>query len=119
MFLVMTLVWATFWAVLYPLDRQWEGQQKVLEERDKENKNCDALVIERPEWSMTKDCYARSMENFQNGLELYSFKNFWWYPVMLWKFFLVVIVVPPALVYGLVALGVWIRNGFKPRTSHY
>src|SRR5208337_3028371 len=76
LFLVVTLTWATFWAVLYPLHRQWVGQQEAIAEHEKENKNCDALVVERPEWDMTKNCYQRSSENFQNALGFYSFKNF-------------------------------------------
>jgi hypothetical protein len=117
LFLVLTLMWATLWAVLYPLERQWEGQQKALEERDKENKNCDVLITEQPEWSMTKNCYARSEENFQNALRFSSFGNFWMYPMALWELFLPLIVLPPGVVYGLVFLGIWIRNGFKPRSS--
>jgi hypothetical protein len=117
LFLVLTVVWATFWAVLYPLERQWEGQEKALEEHDKENKNCDALIREQPESSMTKNCYAWSDENFQNALKFSSFSNFWMYPVALWEFFVPVIVLPPTTVYVLVFLGVWIRNGFKPRSS--
>jgi hypothetical protein len=117
MFLVLTLVWATFWAVLYPLGRQWQGAQEALEQRDRDNKNCDVLVVERPDWVMTKTCYLRSEENFQNALKLYSFMNFWWLPVALWRLFLPAIVLPPVLLYALVALGVWIRKGFKPGTS--
>jgi hypothetical protein len=118
LFLVLTLAWATFWAILYPLHLQWEGQQAALVEHDKENKNCDKLTVENPEWSMTKNCYQRSSENFQNTLDHYSFRNFWAYPVRFWELFLPLIVVPPVVVYGLAVLVVWVRNGFKPRTSH-
>jgi hypothetical protein len=62
LFLVLTLLWAAFWAVLYPLHLQWVGQQQAIAECDKENKNCDALVVERPEWDMTKNCYQRSSD---------------------------------------------------------
>jgi hypothetical protein len=118
LFLVLTLLWAVFWAVLYPLHRQWKGQEEALGEYQKMNKTCDALVVENPEWGMTKNCYQRSRENFQNTLRFYSFKNFWEYPVVFWKLFLPLIMVPPAIVYGLAALAVWVRNGFKPKAFY-
>jgi hypothetical protein len=117
LFLVLTLAWATFWAVLYPLYFQWEGQEKAFTEYDKENKNCDKLIVENPEWDMTKNCYQRSQENYKNKLRFYSFSHFWAYPAVYWKIFLPLVVVPPAVVYGLAALAVWVWNGFKPRTS--
>jgi hypothetical protein len=118
LFLALTLLWAAFWTVLYPLNRQWVGQQEAITDHNKEDKNCDALVVELPEWNMTKNCYQRSSENFKNALGFYSFKNFWAYPVIFWRLFLPLIVVPPVIVYGLAALGVWVRNGFKTKPSH-
>jgi hypothetical protein len=118
LFLALTLLWAAFWAVLYPLNLQWAGQQKAITEHQKEDKNCDALVVERPEWDMTKNCYQRSAENFQNALGAYSFKNFWAYPVVFWRLFLPIIAVPPIIAYGVVALGLWVRNGFKPKAFY-
>jgi hypothetical protein len=117
LFLALTLLWAAFWTVLYPLQRQWDGQDRAIAEYGKENKNCDALVVERPEWDMTKDCYQRSSKNFQNMLRAYSFKTFWAYPVALWRLFLPMVVVPPVIVYALGALSVWVRNGFKPKAA--
>jgi hypothetical protein len=117
LFLALTLLWAIFWAVLYPLHRQWEGQQKAFEEYSKMQKTCAQLVLELPEWDMTKNCYERSFENYQETLKFYSFKNFWIYPVAFWEIFLPIIVVPPIVIYGLAALVVWVRNGFKPRTK--
>jgi hypothetical protein len=117
LFMALTLGWAIFWAVLYPLQRQWEGQHEALIQWREDNKNCDQLVVERPGWALTRDCYQRAMTNWQNTLELYSFKNFWIYPVSAWRFFLPVVVLPPLAVYGLTALAVWIWRGFKPRTS--
>jgi hypothetical protein len=57
------------------------------------------------------------MTNLQNTLKFCSFKNFWVLPVALWKVFLPLIVTPPAIVYGLAALGMWVRNGFKTRQA--
>jgi hypothetical protein len=50
----------------------------------------------------------------KNALEFYSFKKFWAYPVVLWRLFVPLIVLPPLAVYGLAALGVWIWRGFNP-----
>jgi hypothetical protein len=117
LFWALTLLWAVLWVVLYPLHNQWVGQKQALADYGKNNKNCDALVVERPEWDMTKDCYKRSTENFQNTLTFYSFKNFWVYPVVFWRLFLPLVVVPPVIVYALAALSVWVRKGFKPKAA--
>ena len=113
LFLVVALSWAAFWGILYPLHYQLHGRQEAYAEYNKGNKNCDTLVQERPEWDMTKDCYQRVEENYRNTLELYSFSRFWMFPVALWRIFLPLIVVPPAVLYGLALVAVWVRNGFK------
>lgn len=118
LFLVVAVGWAIFWAVVYPLDRQWEDQRETLAQWRKDVKNCDQLVVERPGWALTKNCYERAMTNRENALELYSFKNFWIYPVAVWRLFLPLIVLPPLVVYGLAAFVVWIWHGFKPRASN-
>ena len=114
LFLVLMFGWAICWAVLYPLQRQWEGQHEALMQYRRDIKNCDQLVVERPEWDLTKNCYERAMTNWQNTLEFYSFKNFWMFPVVLWRLFVPLIVLPPLAVYGLAALGMWIWRGFNP-----
>jgi hypothetical protein len=119
LFLALTLLWALLCAVVYPLDVTWERQKEAMTAYNEGKKNCAVLVVERPDWSMSKDCYKRTDEIFQNTLKFYSFKNFWILPVALWQFFLPVIIVPPVVLYGLAALGVWVRNGFKrhPRST--
>jgi hypothetical protein len=118
LFLVLALGWAIFWAALYPLQRQWEGRHEAFLQYGKDNKNCDQLVVERPGWALTKDCYQQAMTDWQNALELYSFKNFWIYPIGAWRLFLPVIVLPPLAAYGLAALAVWIWRGLKARASN-
>ena len=117
LFLVLTFGWAICWAVLYPLQRQWEGQHEALMQYRRDIKNCDQLVVERPEWDLTKNCFERAMTNWQNALKFYSFKTFWMFPVVLWRLFVPLIVLPPPIVYGLVAVVVWIRRGFQARAS--
>lgn len=117
LFVVLTLAWAIFWAVLYPLHVQWKGQEEATTEHEIENKNCAVLLVERPEWDLTKNCYKRSDENYGNTLRLHSLDKFWAYPLVFWKLFLPLILLPPAIVYGLVMLGVRIQDGFKPRAS--
>lgn len=115
LFLVLAFVWAICWVVLYPLQRQWEGQHEAFIQYGKDNRNCDQLLVESPGWPLTKDCYQRAVVSWQNKLEFYSFKNFWIYPVALWRLFLPLIVLPPLIVYSSAALGRWIWRGFKPQ----
>jgi hypothetical protein len=65
LFLVLTLMWATFWIVVYPLHKQWEGQQKALAEYDKAKKNCDEIDMERPDYPTLDNCYKQSWENYR------------------------------------------------------
>lgn len=117
LFLVLTFVWAICCAVLYPLQRQWEGQHKALIKHGEDIKNCDHLIVERPGWALTKNCYEDASSNLKNTLEFYSFKKFWIFPVVFWRLFVPLIVLPPLFVYSLTALAVWIWRGFKPRVS--
>jgi hypothetical protein len=116
LYLALTLLSATFWIIVYPLHHQWMGQQEALDRYNRENKNC-ALLLERPGFD-ARDCYEHSMEGFQNQLRFNSFQHFWMFPILHWKLFLPLILVLPMIVYGLVVLGIWVRNGFVPRTSH-
>lgn len=118
LFLVLTFGWAIFWAVLYPLGHQWEEQRGTLAQYRKDVKNCDQLVVESPGWALTKDCYEDAFSNLKNTLEFYSFKNFWIFPVVFWRLFVPLIVLPPLALYGLAVLSVWIWRGFKPRVSN-
>jgi len=118
LFLVLFFGWAICCAVLYPLQRQWEGQHEALIKYGKDIKNCDQLVVESPGWALTKDCYEDAFSNLKNTLEFYSFKNFWIFPVVFWRLFVPLIVLPPLALYGLAVLSVWIWRGFKPRVSN-
>jgi len=75
--------------------------------------NCAQLEIDRPEGSMTKNCYQRTEENYQNGLKAYSFKKFWAYAFVFWRVFLPIILVPPVALYIVAALVGWIIRGLK------
>lgn len=118
LFVVLTFGWAIFWAVVYPLQRQWEGQREAVIQYGKDNKNCDQLVVERPGWALTKNCYEQASIREKTTLELSSFKNFWIFPAALWRLFVPLIVLPPLFVYGLATLAVWIWRGFQPRASN-
>src|SRR5262245_41184386 len=63
LFVVMTLLWALFWAVVYPLHEQWKGQQQAFEEYNKSNKNCDALIGSDP--NGVDGCYKQARDNFE------------------------------------------------------
>jgi hypothetical protein len=118
LFVALAFGWAIFWAVLYPLQRQWEGQHEALILYQKDNKNCDQLVVERPQWALTNDCYHAAYDQWKIRSEFYSYKHFWGHPVAFWRSFLPLIVLPPFAVYGLAALSAWIWRGFKPRASN-
>ena len=113
--LVLTIAWAIFWAVLYPLQRQWEGAGDALTQYYKDNKNCEQLFVEHPK--EREDCWDDATSKEKNSLEFYSLKDFWVYPVAFWRLFVPLIVLPPVAVYGLAVLSVWIWRGFKPRPS--
>ena len=115
LFLVLALGWAIFCAVFYPLQQQWEGQHQAFMQHDKDYKNCAQLLVERPEWPLTKNCYEQADIREKNRLDFYSFKNFWMLPVAIWYVFLPLIVLPPVVVYGLAVLGVWVWRGFRQR----
>lgn len=116
LFAVLTAVWIVLCVVVLPLCIQWDHQRQALDQFHIDNKMCDALVVERPEWKYTKDCYTRSMDRFQTTLKAYSFSTFWLLPVELWRLFVPLALIPPALVGVLGMSGVWIGRGFK-RTS--
>jgi hypothetical protein len=118
LFLMLTLGWAISWAVLYPLGRQWEDQRETLSKYRKDVKNCDQLVVERPGWALTKNCYEHAVTSRENALELSSFKNFWIYPVAFRRLFVPLIILPPLAMYGLAVLSVWLWRGFKPPASN-
>jgi len=105
LFLVLTIGWALFWAVAYPLWRQNEGQLDSFTKHDEDYKLC----AENPE---QRDCYKQADERFKAAQEFYSLRKFWWFPVALWRLVIPLIILPPLFVYGLGALVVWIWRGF-------
>ena len=108
LFLVLTLLWTIFWNVAYPLEWQWKGQLEVTRQYDEWVKNCDPRDV-------TVDCYKVAMDSRRSGLEVYSFTHFWWLPLVAWRVFLPLTVVPPLVLYGLALLCAWTWRGFKPR----
>ena len=70
-------------AVLYPLQMQFNEQKSALLQYDKDTKMCQELMVERPDWDVTKNCFERIDER-ENTLTLYSFRHFWVYDVVFW-----------------------------------
>lgn len=116
LFAVFTAVWIVLCVVVLPLCIQWDHQRQALDQFHIDNKMCDGLIVERPEWQYTKDCYTRSMDRFQTTLNAYSFSTFWLLPVDFWRLFVPLALIPPAMVGILGLSGVWTGRGFK-RTS--
>ncbi len=113
LFLVLTVGWAIYCAIIFPIQRQWEGQQRVLDANRNEVKNCDELVKEAPAWDMTQDCYKRADENQHAMLDVYSLGHFWMLDVAFWKLLIPVIMLPPVIVYATALLGKWVWKGFN------
>ena len=113
LFLVLTIGWAIFCTVLFPLKMQWDGQQEALSQHDKDMKMCQQLMVEQPEWSMTKNCYERIDKNEKNTLALYSLEKFWIWDVAGWRIELLAVILPPLFAYALALLVKWIWRGFK------
>ena len=102
-----------FWAVVWPLQRQWDGQRETLIQYAKDIKFCDQLVIERPQWPLTKNCYEQAAIRERNALEFWSFRHTWVLPRGVWLLFLVLSAFPPLVTYGMALLGMWIWRGSR------
>lgn len=113
-FLVLTIAWAIYCAVLYPLQMQFEGQRRAVSQHDEDTKMCRQLMVGRPDWDLTKNCFARIDQDQKSAMELHSFKNFWIWDVVFWRLEIPAIVLPPLLIYALAMLVRWIRRGFEP-----
>jgi hypothetical protein len=113
LFVVSSIIWVVLCVVVLPLGIQWDHQRQALDQFHIDSKMCDVLVVERPEWEDTKDCYTRSMDRFQTTVKAYSFSTFWLLPVELWQSFVPLALIPPALVGVLGMLGLWIGRGFR------
>jgi hypothetical protein len=114
LFLVLTVGWAIYCAVVYPLQHQWEGQNEALVKYWNDNKNCDQLIKEAPEeWSLTQDCYEQSTTDLQSRLKFFSFRNFWMLDAAFWKLLIPAMLLPPFIVYATAAIGQWVWKGFN------
>lgn len=112
MFLTLTVGWAIFCAVVYPLHVQYEGLTKALSDYNRDVKTCQESGFDG-----LNDCLDLAKKYRENAVELYSLKRFYIWDVALWRVLLPAIAVPPIVLYGLSKLTVWIWRGFKPRAS--
>jgi hypothetical protein len=115
LFFVLTIGWALFCSVFLPLKMQWDGQVQAISRHDRDTKMCQQLMVDAPEWSMTKNCFERIDQNLDNTLNLYSFKNFWAWDALAWQLELLAVAVLPIFFYGIALLVRWIWNGRLPR----
>ena len=113
LFLVLMAGWALYCAVVFPMQYQWEQQQKVFAANRADVKNCDELVKEAPGWDLTQNCYKRAGENLQAMLDEYSLGRFWILDVVLWKMLVPALLIPPLVVYTIAIVCRWVWNGFK------
>jgi len=117
LFLVLTIVWATWCAVLYPLQMQFERQQEAVSQYNKDTKACQKIFALDADMDYMTNCLKQAEVNRGNAMELWSFKHFWFYDVAFWQLEIPAIVLPPLLVYALAMIGRWVWRGFKPPAS--
>jgi hypothetical protein len=110
---MLTVAWVICCAIVYPLQRQVEGQVKANSHHDKAILNCGQLPGSLS-GAERLDCFDVADENWKNATESYSLKRFYLLDVAFWPLPLPAIIVPPLVAYGLAVLGVWIWRGFKP-----
>jgi hypothetical protein len=113
LFLVLSIGWALYCALGYPLQIQIEGKNKA----DSDHRDAVRACVQSPGPLGLKDCFDFAEKNRKNATEFYSRRNIYADIGRFWWLLLLAIAVPPLAVYGLAALGVWIWRGFKPRTS--
>jgi hypothetical protein len=113
LFVVLTFGWVIYCAVIFPMQHQWEGQQRVFDANRNEVKNCDELIKEAPAWDMMQDCYKRADENRNAMLDEYSLGHFWMLDIVFWKLLIPVIVLPPIIVFAIAMIGKWVWKGFN------
>jgi hypothetical protein len=117
LFVALTIVWAICCTVIFPLRMQFDGQRQAFSQHNKDTQMCQQLMVERPEWDMTKNCFERIDEYQRNTMESYSFRKFWVWDVAFWRLEIPAIVLPPLLVYALAMIGRWIWRGFVSPAS--
>jgi hypothetical protein len=113
LFVVLTVLWALYCGVGYPLQIQIEGQMKA----DSDYRDAVKVCVQSPGPFGLKDCFDLAEKNRKSTTEFYSLKNVYTDIWRFWWLLLPAIAVPPLAVYGLAALGVWLWHGFKPRAS--
>ncbi len=92
------------------------GQIEAASQHDKKYTICGQLPGNLSE-TERRDCFDMADGDWKNTMEFYSFKRFYLWDVAFWRLLIPAIIVPPIVLYGLAALGVWIGHGFKPRAS--
>jgi len=114
LFLVLTVAWAIWCAVVYPLQMEWERQREAVSKYDKDVKTCQEIYVRHPDYRSMDDCNRLAQVNETGALEFWSFKHFWYWDVAFWQGEIPAIVLPPLLVYALGMVGRWVWRGFRP-----
>jgi hypothetical protein len=110
LFWVLTFAWVLVSTVAYPLHLQLERQIEVDSLHQKEVVSCSQNYTDFRE---SEACYNRAQQDWQNGLALASFKNFWIWDAAFWKLLVPAIISPPLAIYCFALLSRWIYRGFK------
>jgi len=120
LFFVLTIGWTIYCAVVYPLWFLLKHREAAGKEHNKDYKNCVQLfMVERPDATgrTLQDCFDQADSDYKNASEHFSLRNFYKWDLAFWKLLLPVIIVPPVVLYALVAMSMWVRRGFL-KQSH-
>jgi hypothetical protein len=109
LFIVLTVLWAIYWLLGYPIQKQQEAHRAYLGELR------DCYEHQLGTGQEFKDCLAQANSSFNSitdnwGLVPFYTREFW--------FLVFVIAIVPLIVYGLcrglAAAGLWVWHGFRP-----
>lgn len=112
LFLVLTLGWAVYCAVVFPLQWLYKGQARADAQRTADYANCGQLAGTS---LGGEPCFNSAEDNWRASQSFFAFKNFWMIDAVFWRMEIPAIVLPPLFVYALALLSRWIWRGFRPR----
>jgi len=116
LFLVLTLGWALFCTVAYPMYRQLEGQSDAAAQRLKSYTTCgEPGGLDLGETA--RDCFDLADRNYQSALANYSLMRFWSWDVAFWQLVIPIVAIPPLMLLAVAVIARWIWRGFQPAAN--
>jgi hypothetical protein len=103
--IALTIGWAIFCTVLYPLKCQFDGQDKAEVQHYKDIMECGQHLG-------AFLCFDRVDQDYRAMMDRHALNKFWMWDIALWMLVVPAVVIPPLALYGLSALSKWIWRGF-------